>query len=170
MLNNFLFEAQLYIIRNKEWLIPVVGMIVTGVSFLALNSFLRQRGPNGSPSLGSAVRGINTDSVLNWTNPLERRRAVRRPGNPVPVLLVDSDNREAPVHGWIIDRSVGGLRIAVGTNQVTSPHLSVRTADAPGTVEWVHVNVRSRQLGNDGWELGCEFGRAPNWSTLMLFG
>jgi len=46
----------------------------------------------------------------------------------------------------------------------------VRADNAPDTIPWVTVIIRScRQVGNH-YEVGCEFDKTPPWHVLLLFG
>ena len=35
---------------------------------------------------------------------------------------------------------------------------------------WVDVEVRMCRALKDGYELGCQFVKTPNWSILLMFG
>jgi len=100
----------------------------------------------------------------------DRRRALRRGGNPVAVLVSDAHTKTAPVPGYVLDRSTGGLCLSVSDEIPAGTVLSVRTANAPQTIPWIQVEVRNcRPVGKE-YELGCKFIRTPPWSVLLLFG
>lgn len=100
----------------------------------------------------------------------DRRRALRRGGNPVAILVTDANTKGSPSPGYVLDRSTGGLCLSVSEEIPAGAVLSVRTANAPQTVPWIQVEVRNcRPVGNE-YELGCKFIRTPPWSVLLLFG
>ncbi len=100
----------------------------------------------------------------------ERRRSIRRPGNPVEVVYALPDNKNAPQRALVLDRSLGGLRLAAeeeiepGTRLVVLP---INTADQS---PWIEIDVRTCNMVDDCWELGCQFVKTPQWSILLLFG
>src|SRR5438128_1759268 len=91
----------------------------------------------------------------------ERRTNPRRQGNLVSVTITctASPAASAPgassVHGWVLNRSGGGLcllvdeEIAPGTVLTVTPHLG------PATFEWIQVEVKSCRPERQSWLLGC---------------
>lgn len=101
----------------------------------------------------------------------DRRRALRRGGNPVAVLISDAACKAEASYGYVLDRSTGGLCLSVNGQIPEGTVLSVRTTNAPPTVPWVQLEVRNcRKMSNGEFELGCRFVRTPPWSVLLLFG
>jgi hypothetical protein len=101
----------------------------------------------------------------------DRRRALRRGGNPVAVLITDVDCKSEAAFGFVLDRSTGGLCLSVKDEIPEGTVVSVRTTNAPPTVPWVQVEVRNcRKINSEEYELGCKFVRTPPWSVLLLFG
>jgi hypothetical protein len=48
--------------------------------------------------------------------------------------------------------------------------MQVRAVNAPDTVGFVTVIIRSCRKNTDFFELGCEFEKTPPWNVLLLFG
>jgi hypothetical protein len=115
-----------------------------------------------------------TEKALNWDPPehtyADRRGAIRREGQPVRVVLASPTFRNGICDAYVIDRSTGGLRIAVQTAIAPGLTLQVRALDAPEGVEFVAIIVRSCRKNTDYFELGCEFEKTPPWNILLLFG
>jgi hypothetical protein len=108
--------------------------------------------------------------VFTHGSTMDRRQALRRGGNPVAVLLTDEDAEAEPIRAYVLDRSTGGLCLAVPEAIDAGTILSVRATNAPPTTPWVQLEVRNcRAVGNE-FELGCKFVKTPPWSILLLFG
>ncbi|MFO0938502.1 MAG: PilZ domain-containing protein [Gemmataceae bacterium] len=110
-----------------------------------------------------------------WSPPegtgADRRSTVRREGQAVPVLLNSAALRNQPLNAYVIDRSTGGLKIVSTTQVPGGTTMQVRAENAPDSIPWVTVIVRScRVATGNGFELGCEFEKTPPWSILLLFG
>jgi hypothetical protein len=162
--------------------ITVGGAVAFAVLvFLALNAMLSRRRPEPTPlsparlAAAAAKSGAPpTEKALNWDPPeqsyADRRGAVRREGQPVRVVLGSPTFRNGVCDGYVLDRSTGGLRIAVQTAIAPGTPVQVRAADAPDTVEFVTIIIRSCRKNDDYYELGCEFEKTPPWNILLLFG
>jgi len=72
--------------------------------------------------------------------------------------------------GFVLDRSTGGLRIAVVDGLAPGTVAEVQAASAPEGVGFIKLHVRSCVRSNDFFILGCEFEATPPWSVLLLFG
>ncbi len=74
------------------------------------------------------------------------------------------------MHGWVLNRSGGGLcllvdeEIAPGTVLTVTPHLG------PATFEWIQVEVKSCRPERQSWLLGCQFLQKFSWDDLRPFG
>lgn len=122
--------------------------------------------PPASPSVG--------EKALEWEPPdhsyADRRGAVRRDGTVVRVILAAPGFRNGVGEGFVLDRSTGGLRIAVTTPLQPGTVVQVRATNAPETVGFVGIQVRSCRKSGEFYELGCEFEKTPPWNVLLLFG
>lgn len=100
----------------------------------------------------------------------DQRMSVRRDGPPVPVLVTSPNLRGGAKSGYVLDRSTGGLRIAMETAMAPGSILQVKAENAPADTQWVTVVVRNCKPGSPHFELGCEFETTPPWNVLLLFG
>jgi hypothetical protein len=101
----------------------------------------------------------------------ERRTSLRRRGTEVEVRLRDADGKREVGTAWVVDRSMGGLCLMTPEQIEKGTVLSVRTLNAPETIPWIQIEVRScRVLDRGGHEIGCQFVRPPTWNILLLFG
>jgi hypothetical protein len=125
--------------------------------------------PVGNKGSLSATPTGDADPFLQGTN-RERRGALRRGGNPVAILISNAEAQSEPTHGWVVDRSTGGLCLSVPEAVPEGTVLSVRTSNAPATVPWVQIEVKNCRLVGKEYELGCRFVRTPPWSVMLLFG
>ncbi len=101
---------------------------------------------------------------------VEQRGAHRRKGNPIGVHITDAEAKGEPIHGVITNRSAGGLGLEVDRPIDVNTTVSVRVVNAPVTVPWIQVLVRSCRQQQNGWLLGCQFVKPPPWSIMLLFG
>ncbi|MGL4422483.1 MAG: PilZ domain-containing protein [Gemmataceae bacterium] len=100
----------------------------------------------------------------------DRRTSVRREGAPVRVLVAAAAFRDETAEGWVLDRSTGGMRLAVYTRIEPGSTVQVLAENAPDATPWTTLIIRSCKPMNDHYELGCEFEQTPPWNVLLLFG
>ena len=100
----------------------------------------------------------------------EQRKAYRRGGNPVQVLIRRPGGTREPERGLVLNRSTGGLCLFVDGLLAEGTALEVRPANAPPITPWVEIEVRTCRRTQDGWEAGCQFVRTPPWAMLLMFG
>jgi hypothetical protein len=148
-----------------------VAVLVLG--FLCVNTALRRR-KGLDPSKLATASSVLGEKALNW-DPSEpsyadRRGSIRREGQPVRVVLAASTFRSGAADGYVVDRSTGGLKIAVQVAVAPGSLMQVRAADAPDTIGFVALIVRSCRKTEHHYELGCEFEKTPPWNVLLLFG
>ncbi len=159
----------------QSWLIPVVGLVSAATALVVGKLVLgkpRKRtdlaAPPPSPKAMSQP-GPDRDPFV-YGSAAERRVALRRNGNPIAILVSDAEVKTEPYRGWVLDRSTGGMCLAVANEVEKGAVLSVRAVNAPTTTPWVQLEVKScRQVEGD-WELGCQFVKTPSWSVLLMFG
>jgi hypothetical protein len=149
-----------------------VGSLAVGLLTL-LGYFLYQyqaNAPERPKRAGKAAPGEPDDPFIQGSK-TERRTSLRRRGTEVEVKLRDGEAQEELGTAWVVDRSMGGLCLMTPENFEKGMVLSVRTLNAPETIPWIQVEVRScRNLNRGGYELGCQFVRPPTWNILLLFG
>jgi hypothetical protein len=102
----------------------------------------------------------------------ERRKSIRRTGMPTPVMLMDfkSTRRPKPIDGYVLDRSSGGLRLAVEKPIPVGTMLKVRPSNAPPEFDWINIVIRSSRESSDYFELGCQFEGDLALNQLLMFG
>ncbi|MBN9522761.1 PilZ domain-containing protein [bacterium] len=156
----------------------VVGGTVTVLvlTYLAVQQARRRRVLDPStlvPSTPAPQPGTG-EHALAWAPPeqsyADRRGSVRREGAPVRVLLSSTSLRSGTNDGYVVDRSTGGLRIVMQSAVPPGSTLQIRAVNAPDTVGFVTVIVRSCRKQPDHFEVGTEFEKTPPWSVLLLFG
>ena len=128
--------------------------------------------PDKSPPM--AVLGDEFDELTAAAvSAPEQRMARRRIGNPVQVHYAYPDSKNTSQQGYVIDRSLGGLRISANEPINEGANLVLRPVDASAMVPWIEVEVRSCKLHTNHpgeFELGCQFVKTPPYSILLLFG
>ncbi len=145
----------------------LIGMLVVS---------LRRRTAGAVPSAPPTGRekpkpaAPSSDDIFTHGSKNERRNALRRAGNPIAVLISDAEARSKPTGGYVLDRSTGGLCLSVPDQITTGTILSVRTTNAPESIPWVQVEVKSCRPTGGEFELGCQFVKTPPWSVMLLFG
>jgi len=100
----------------------------------------------------------------------ERRRIARRSGRPTPVLVVDLGFKVSSQRGFVMDRSTGGVRLALPTQVSNGTVIQVRPTNAPEDIPWVSAVVRNGRHIGDYYEVGCEFEKTPQWRELAQLG
>ena len=161
----------------QEYLPFLVGTIVSAgvLIYLALRGWkLREEAQETTslpPNMASFVAKEKADK---WEPPetsyADRRGSIRRDGPPVRVFLQSPAFRNGVDDGLVIDRSTGGLRILSKNAIPEGSTVQARAVNAPDTVGFVVLVVRSCRENEDFFELGCEFTKTPPWNVLLLFG
>lgn len=158
--------------------LPIVsGGVVAILVLTYLFFFRRRRGKLEFDPASIAVpssRVVDEEKAATWAPPeqsyADRRGTVRRDGAPVRVLLSSTSFRNGVNDGYVVDRSTGGLKLLIQSAMAPGSTMQVRAANAPDTVGFVTVIVRSCRKHTDHFELGCEFEKTPPWNVLLLFG
>ncbi len=151
----------------QTWTVPLVGLTSAGLMLLVARTVLRRRDDLDAPSLKQAP--VLQDPFERGSS-TERRSSVRRLGKIIKVLVSDATAQAPPFQGWVCDRSMGGLCLAVPRQVEANMILSVRTVDADASMPWIQVEVKRCYPKEGRWELGCQFVRTPPYSQLLLFG
>lgn len=153
----------------------VGGIVAVSVLlFLGLNAAFRRRTLDPDKLVTANPSALTGEKALSWEpagqSYADRRGAVRREGQPVRVILAANTFRNGAADGYVIDRSTGGLKIVSQDAVAPGSTLQVRAVDAPDTVGFVTLIVRSCRKASDHYEIGCEFEKTPPWNVLLLFG
>jgi hypothetical protein len=164
----------------------VIGGVVAAVALVVVWFTTRKRrlteverlaeaaAATAAATLTASAKPSGQEKLLQWDPPelsyADRRGAVRRDGSVVRVLLSAPVFRNGVSEGFVLDRSTGGLRIAVTTELEPGSTMQVRTVNAPENVGFVTVIVRSCRPSGEFFEAGCEFEKTPPWNVLLPFG
>jgi hypothetical protein len=86
------------------------------------------------------------------------------------VHIADPLKPKQVVDGYVLDRSSGGLRLAMEKAFPIDATLQLRAKSAPPESPWVAIVIRScRQVG-DYFEVGAQFKDQVPWHLLLTFG
>jgi hypothetical protein len=146
-----------------------------GAAVMVVLLFLGRRGRRARGPVLLPTGGMGS---MDWESPIpsarhdERRRAIRRGGLPTPILIVDSKGgRRAKVNeAYVLDRSTGGLRLALERPVPVGGGLLARPGNAPEGFDWVKMTIRSCREVGDYYEVGCQFDVELELSRLLMFG
>jgi hypothetical protein len=112
-------------------------------------------------------------AATTTVTPRDQRVAFRRQGNPVEVYITTSAERKHPAIGSVLDRSVGGVRLALFDPVEVGAVLSIRPKHADDIVPWIEVEIRSCRPSTempDRFDVGCQYVKSPPYSIQLLFG
>lgn len=153
------------------WLAVGAGLFVL-LLFLFLGR--KRHGFRRPVVLPSAPSGMGS---ADWESPAtarhdERRRAIRRGGLPTPILVVDSrgGKRAKASEAYVLDRSTGGLRLAMERPIPVGSTLLAKPGNAPDGFEWVKLMIRNCREVGDYFEVGCQFETDLELGRLLMFG
>jgi hypothetical protein len=150
------------------WLPLAVGMCAGGLCIVMYRTF-GKRPALAAPPVPSPKKEQEFDPFVQGSA-TEQRKAHRRGGNPVEVLLAPEQSTTPAWRGWVIDRSVGGLCLGVFDEFEEGFLLRAVPTNAATIAPWTELEVRSCRSTKDGYEIGCRFIRQPPWSVLLMFG
>lgn len=160
---------------------PALWLAVgAGLSVILLFLFLgRRRQPQTPPRFQGPVMpphvpkgSADWEDLPESARADERRRAIRRGGLPTPILIVDpkGGRRAKPMEAYVLDRSTGGLRLAVEKPVPVGGTLLAKPGNAPDGFEWVKVLIRNCREVGDYYEVGCQFETDLELNRLLMFG
>jgi hypothetical protein len=159
---------------NISFADPAIWLALgSGMSVVLVFLFVGRRQRRAKPVVASADdSGLNPADV--WMPPAkgpdERRRSVRRVGVPTAVQIIDPKKPKKPIEGYVLDRSSGGLRLAMEKPFSTGATLQVRPVNAPEESPWINIIIRNCREVGDYFEVGCQFLEELPWHLLLLFG
>jgi|SRR6516164_7499178 hypothetical protein len=99
----------------------------------------------------------------------EKRKAKRRRGALVKVLIRDIEEKFPPYDGLVTDRSIGGLTILVSEPVPAGTHLKLRGANSSEMMLWVQAKVKTCTPDGIDWRLGCQFLQSPPSAVMWQF-
>ncbi len=151
----------------QTWVIPVAGLGAAATALLVGRLVYSRRGAGAPPA--PAAEGPVHDPFEHGSI-TEQRTGVRRKGNPIEVLISDTEATQEPVRGWVVNRSTNGLCLLLHEEVAIGTVLSVKPRPAPPGMPWVRAEVRSCTRDQSGYQAGCKFLTTPPWGILLLFG
>jgi hypothetical protein len=101
-------------------------------------------------------------------DPRGRRKSFRRVGNPTFVQLIGLS--DPPVRGLVMNRSSGGIGLAMDRPVAVGSVLLVLPVQAPAGTAPVEIRVLWCLERTDRHEIGCQFTAPLPTGLLMLFG
>jgi hypothetical protein len=149
-------------------LIAGIGVVAAGAALLAGRAIFQWR--SNRPTMDASIKEATESDPFLVGSKLERRTSARRAGNPVEVVVADATGQADLGHGWVIDRSLGGLCLVFDKQCEMGQILSVKPASAAGAIFWTQLEVRSCRNTGKTFEIGCQFLRTPMWNQLLHFG
>jgi len=153
------------------WLALAAGLVVILI-FLVLGrrNAKKSGGPVVLPS--APLASPEWEAAHPMARHDERRRSIRRGGLPTPILVIDSKagKRIKATEAYVLDRSSGGLRLALEKAFPAGSLLLAKPGNAPEGFEWVKLVVRNCREVGDYFELGCQFETDLELSRLLMFG
>jgi hypothetical protein len=102
-------------------------------------------------------------------SPADKRQAVRRKGKFIPVQIVEPEGRRSPIEGWVVDRSVSGVRLGVGRQIPVGTKIKICVVGVSPPV-WIEVEVTNCTKGKPDWFVGGKFLGAPTSKDLWTLG
>lgn len=151
------------------YVLPGLIVLATGLIVVLLMINKKASGTTLKPPRKKGG-GSTTNMLDDVGSPADRRTSVRRDGPPVEVMVTSPGFKAGTNHGYVLDRSTGGMRLALASGMAPGSSLQVRAKNAPEATPWVTVVVRSCKNTGEHFELGCEFEHTPPWNVLLLFG
>ncbi len=160
MLSNPLFWAAC---------VALLGLALTVKQLFARKAVRQHRRPDKLDEWKNETR-IQSDY---WEGPLaspdDRRQRSRRQAAPKEIHFRISEGAIAKP-GFVIDRSSGGLRLALEQALPVDSHVFLKADQAPSGTPWAEAVVCWCKPMDDRFDLGCQFvGNVP-WNVLLLFG
>jgi hypothetical protein len=165
---HFLFRLPVGAMNWQTLTVPVAGLLVTVLILGAGFFWVGRRKAKSSPRVKVPVF---VGDPFTQGPQSDRRSSARRTGQSVKITIQFVNSPNTVFEGYVMDRSMGGLRLLLERPLDNNQMLNVRCTDAPMTVAWVQVQVRRvRQLPDKTYEIGCQFSRTPPWAVLLTFG
>lgn len=156
----------LFSVENLPYLLPALIVLATA---LMVTLLLVNRRRDAGLKLPKLKKPDETSDAVG-ASAADRRNSLRRDGPAVEVVVMSPAFKGGSAPGYVIDRSTGGLRLALSTGMAAGATLQVKAKHAPDNTPFVTVLVRSCRPNDDHFELGCEFEKTPPWNVLLLFG
>jgi hypothetical protein len=122
------------------------------------------------PTQRLTLEEVEPHHLYLQTSGEERRTTTRRKGAATPVRLSATTQPENPFSGWVMDRSLGGVKLEVESQVTRGWVLNVGLTDASGGEHGFQVEVVHCQQAGSRWHVGCRFVHVPPTEVLWLLG
>jgi hypothetical protein len=169
------YLQQILQLPYAPWWIPGVIFLVVVVGIywvLRRTPVTANWRPEDSATSEAGTVALTMAEPLN-KRPPELRQSSRRQGNPIEVFVAGSEDKKVLEQAYVLDRSLGGLRIATIQELPVGTILSIRPVQAIEIVPWVDLEVRSCRPRHEipgEFDLGCQFVKLPPYPVMLLFG
>jgi hypothetical protein len=157
-------------------LLPYAYLWVPGLVFVLVGGglcwFIRPA-PPAAEALHAQSVVVPPPAAPMPAKPKDQRTMNRRQGNPVEVFVAPPESKATPGTGSVLDRSMGGMRLALFNEVEIGTLLSIRPVHADDMVPWVDLEVRSCKVSTEmpgQFEVGCQYVKSPPYSIQLLFG
>lgn len=147
----------------QYWLSISVGLLVACAVAVSHRLFL-------SKKLASHASDCTVPVGTDWVYPTEKRKSLRRYGNPTAIHIGFPDSDSHVMVGYVVDRSHGGLGILVDREFDSGTSLVVRPEKSFAITPWCDIEVLACQKDGPQWKLSCRFINPPSYAILLLFG
>ena len=154
---------------GDTWLVLLIGFGAAGLAFAVGWTSLRRRKTPPPSARADAAPAPDIDPFTTGGS-YERRAAARRAGHAVTVALTHPDEPEPALHGWVANRSLGGLCLMVPQAVPINSVWKARPSEAPRTTPPVRVIVKTCVAEGGAWKLNCQFEKTPSYAVLLMFG
>ena len=158
--------SKLFSPENMPFSLPVLVALAVTLTVFLLFRGARRRSP--VPALAKA--NASSSWITQQSSLSDRRSSLRREGTPVKILVTSPAFKNGTNPGYVLDRSTGGLRLAMQAGMAPGSTMQIRAGHAPESTPWVTVIVRNCVDSGDHYVIGCEFEKTPPWNVLLLFG
>lgn len=158
-----MLDQLLTLAQNHVWAPGlVVVLVVGGIGWLLF------RTPKLAVESGAAT--LQAEAVIK---PVDQRGTFRRKGNPIEVLVTTPEDKKNPSVASLLDRSMGGMRLALFDGMAVGSVISIRPINANEMVPWVDLEIKSCRPSVEmpgKFDIGCQYVKAPPYSIQLLFG
>src|SRR5208282_870402 len=87
---------------------PLAAGVIAGLTVIgAIHYLTRSRKVSAPPKRDKQVKPASDPFITGSAS--EKRKSVRRPGNPIEVQIFDKTMHAVPITAYVVNRSVGGL-------------------------------------------------------------
>jgi hypothetical protein len=146
------------------------AMLVFWLGWTVLNRRRRERLQKLAGTPRDWKEDASPQDAFQYGLGMARRRSVRLSGNHIPVFVSLNDANKVILEGWVVNRSQGGVRLALAQALPIGTTVQVRAMTVSDQMPWVPVEIKNCREKDDTWELGCQFTTDPPSDVLASFG